>query len=42
MNTPILMVSGLTKHFTSVKGFPKPVTTVVRAVDGVDFSVAPG
>ncbi len=42
VTAPILTVSGLRKHFTVVKGFPKPVKTVVRAVDGVDFSVAPG
>jgi peptide/nickel transport system ATP-binding protein len=42
MTVPLLTVSGLTKHFTSVKGFPRPVTTVVRAVDGVNFSVAAG
>jgi oligopeptide/dipeptide ABC transporter ATP-binding protein len=40
--TPILEVSGLRKFFTVVKGFPRPVRTVVRAVDGLDFSVAPG
>ncbi len=42
MTSPLLSVSGLTKHFTSVTGFPRPVKTIVRAVDGVDFSVAPG
>jgi len=40
--TPILEVAGLRKHFTVVKGFPRPVKTVVRAVDGVDFSVGEG
>jgi peptide/nickel transport system ATP-binding protein len=40
--TPILEVAGLRKHFTLTKGFPKPVTTTVRAVDGMDFTVAPG
>ena len=30
MNAPLLSVSGLVKHFTQVKGFPKPVTTTVR------------
>jgi peptide/nickel transport system ATP-binding protein len=38
----ILEVAGLRKHFTVVKGFPRPVKTIVRAVDGVDFSVAEG
>ncbi len=42
MTTPLLSVSGLKKHFTSVKGFPRPKKTTVRAVDGVDFSVAAG
>jgi peptide/nickel transport system ATP-binding protein len=40
--TAILEVAGLRKHFTVVKGFPRPVKTVVRAVDGVDFSVDAG
>jgi peptide/nickel transport system ATP-binding protein len=42
MTAPILEVIGLRKHFTVVKGFPRPVKTIVRAVDGVDFAVAPG
>jgi oligopeptide/dipeptide ABC transporter ATP-binding protein len=42
MTTPILEVIGLTKHFIQVKGFPRPVKTIVKAVDGVDFNVAPG
>ena len=42
MSGPLLTVSGLTKYFTSVKGFPRPVKTIVKAVDGVDFSVASG
>jgi peptide/nickel transport system ATP-binding protein len=42
MADPILTVAGLTKHFTVVKGFPRPVKTVVKAVDGVDFTVAAG
>ncbi|MBN8873830.1 MAG: ATP-binding cassette domain-containing protein [Rhodospirillales bacterium] len=37
----VLQVAGLKKHFTVTKGFPKPVTTIVRAVDGVDFAVQP-
>ena len=40
--TPILDVSGLQKHFSVTKGFPRSVTTIVKAVDGVDFTVAPG
>ena len=40
--TPILEVVGLRKHFSAVKGFPRPVKTVVRAVDGVDFLIQPG
>ena len=38
----ILEVEGLAKHFTQTKGFPRPVTTTVRAVDGVSFGVAAG
>jgi peptide/nickel transport system ATP-binding protein len=40
--TPVLKVTGLVKHFTMRKGFPRPVTTTVRAVDGIDFHVQPG
>jgi oligopeptide/dipeptide ABC transporter ATP-binding protein len=40
--TPLLEVGGLVKHFTVTKGFPRPVTTTVRAVDGVSFSVRRG
>ena len=40
--TALLEVAGLTKHFVSSKGFPRTVRTVVRAVDGVDFTVAAG
>ena len=42
MNGPILSVAGLKKHFVSRKGFPRPVTTTVRAVDGVSFAVSAG
>jgi peptide/nickel transport system ATP-binding protein len=38
----ILEVERLTKHFSQTKGFPRPVTTTVRAVDGVSFSVGAG
>ena len=38
----ILDVKDLTKHFTQTKGFPRPVTTTVRAVDGVSFHVDQG
>ena len=38
----LLHVSGLVKHFVQTRGFPRPVTTTVRAVDGVGFDVAPG
>jgi oligopeptide/dipeptide ABC transporter ATP-binding protein len=40
--TAVLNVTGLVKHFTVRKGFPRPVTTTVRAVDGIDFQVRPG
>ena len=42
MAEPLLHVSGLIKHFTQTKGFPRPVTTTVRAVDGVGLDVQPG
>jgi peptide/nickel transport system ATP-binding protein len=40
--SPLLEVDGLVKHFTVTKGFPRPVTTTVRAVDGVSFRVRRG
>ena len=40
--TSLLDVGGLVKHFTVTKGFPRPVTTTVRAVDGVSFAVRRG
>ncbi len=42
MSDAILEVQRLTKHFIVVKGFPRPVKTIVKAVDGVDFTVAAG
>jgi oligopeptide/dipeptide ABC transporter ATP-binding protein len=39
MSTPVLEVAGLTKHFRMTKGFPRPVTTTVRAVDGINLAV---
>src|SRR5438270_13270445 len=38
----LLEVRDLAKYFTVTKGFPRPVTTTVRAVDGVSFGVASG
>ncbi|MGV7214936.1 ABC transporter ATP-binding protein [Bradyrhizobium sp. UFLA05-112] len=38
----LLEVRDLAKHFTVTKGFPRPITTKVRAVDGVSFVVARG
>lgn len=38
----LLEVCDLTKHFTVTKGFPRPITTTVRAVDGVSFTVRRG
>lgn len=38
----LLEVCDLAKHFTVTKGFPRPVTTTVRAVDGVSFAVTRG
>jgi oligopeptide/dipeptide ABC transporter ATP-binding protein len=40
--TAVLAVSDLKKHFTVRKGFPRPVTTIVRAVDGISFFVDHG
>jgi peptide/nickel transport system ATP-binding protein len=40
--TAALEVSNLKKHFRVTKGFPRPVTTIVRAVDGISFSVGAG
>ena len=40
--TAVLEVAGLVKHFTVRKGFPRPVTTIVRALDGIDFKVQQG
>jgi len=40
--TPVLEVEGLVKHFTVRAGFPRPVTTTVRAVDGISFAVGAG
>ena len=42
MSGPLLAVEGLVKHFRQTRGFPRAVTTTVRAVDGVSFSVAAG
>ncbi|MFF4649923.1 ABC transporter ATP-binding protein [Streptomyces sp. NPDC001380] len=39
---PLLKVTGLTKHFPIHKGLLRRQTGAVQAVDGVDFSVAPG
>ena len=38
----LLEIRGLAKYFTVTKGFPRPVTTTVRAVDGVSFAVMRG
>jgi oligopeptide/dipeptide ABC transporter ATP-binding protein len=38
----LLEVRDLAKHFVVTKGFPRPVTTTVRAVDGVSFAVMRG
>ena len=42
MTEPLLSVTGLSKHFTVRKGFPKPKTTVIRAVEDVSLSIKPG
>jgi energy-coupling factor transporter ATP-binding protein EcfA2 len=38
----LLEIRDLTKHFTVTKGFPRPVTTTVGALDGISFAVARG
>ena len=40
--TPLLSVRDLRKIYRSKRGWPIPRTTLVRAVDGVSFDVAPG
>ena len=39
---PILQLERLAKHFTTRHGFPRPATTVVRAVDGITLAVQSG
>ena len=39
---PLLALDGLVKTFSVTKGFPRPVTTTIRAVDGVSFIVNAG
>jgi oligopeptide/dipeptide ABC transporter ATP-binding protein len=39
---PVVEVSGLKKHFPVERGILRRAVAHVRAVDGVDFSVAPG
>jgi peptide/nickel transport system ATP-binding protein len=40
--TVLLEVDGLRRHFVSRKGFPKPRTVTVRAVEDVSFRIAEG
>jgi peptide/nickel transport system ATP-binding protein len=40
--TPILQLDGVAKHFLLRRGFPRPVTTTIRAVDGITLAVRPG
>ncbi|MGG5809069.1 ABC transporter ATP-binding protein [Falsiroseomonas sp. CW058] len=42
MSDPVLTVEGLRKHFVTRKGFPKPRTVTVRAVEDVSFRIHPG
>jgi oligopeptide/dipeptide ABC transporter ATP-binding protein len=42
MSTPVLAVEGLTKHFPVERGILRRAVAWVRAVDGVDFDIAPG
>ena len=38
----VLEVEGLRKHFVTRKGFPRPKTVTVRAVEDVSFRIHPG
>ena len=40
--TPVLAAEGLTKHFPVERGILRRAVAWVRAVDGVDFAIAPG
>ena len=42
MSAPVLAVEGLKKHFPIERGVLRRAVAWVRAVDGVDFSIAPG
>jgi len=42
MPDPALSVTGLRKFFTVKRGFPRPKTVTVRALDGVSFHVGEG
>jgi peptide/nickel transport system ATP-binding protein/oligopeptide transport system ATP-binding protein len=42
MTTPLLQVEGLTKHFVAKRSLLGRPTSLVKAVDGVSFSVAAG
>ncbi len=42
MTAPVLEVEGLTKHFSVERGILRRPVAWVRAVDGVDFAIAPG
>jgi oligopeptide/dipeptide ABC transporter ATP-binding protein len=42
MTTPVLAVEKLTKHFPVERGVLRRAVAWVRAVDGIDFAIAPG
>jgi oligopeptide/dipeptide ABC transporter ATP-binding protein len=42
MSAPLLEVRGLHRHFVQRRGFPRAVTTTIRAVDGIDLDVMAG
>jgi len=42
VTAPVLEVEGLTKHFPVERGILRRPVAWVRAVDGVDFAIAPG
>jgi oligopeptide/dipeptide ABC transporter ATP-binding protein len=42
MSEALLQVDGLRKHFSLTKGFPRPRTVTVRAVEDVSFTIGRG
>jgi len=42
MNSPLLEVRGLQKHFYQRRGFLTPRTTIIRAVEDISLTIQPG